>query len=215
MAGRIQIPEDQRRTLDRLRPASETLGLYLAGGTALAIHLGHRISRDLDLFSRDASLDLERVRSRLVELPNSEVTSLSDATLTLRVNEIPVDVVRYPYPLLNPTIAGPGAFPIASLEDLVTMKLSAAARRGIRRDFWDLFEIFQGGELTLDTALASYARRFGVKESDRYHVIRSLTFFDDAEANAIFPDGLTGETWEEIKRWFLEAAPRALRASTE
>ena len=140
--ARVELSQEQCRTLDRLKATSERLGLYLAGGTAIALHLGHRTSRDLDLFSREPHLDLERVRSDLVELVNSEVTSISDATLALRVDGVPVDVVRYPDPLLNPTSAGPGAFPIASLEDLATMKLSAASRRGIRRDFWDLHEIF-------------------------------------------------------------------------
>lgn len=215
MARRVELSEDQRHTLDRLRPPSERLGLYLAGGTAIAIHLGHRTSRDLDLFSRAPDLDLERARSSLVELENSEVTSISDATLALRIDGIPVDVVRYPYPLLNPTSPGPGTFPIASLEDLATMKLSATARRGIRRDFWDLYEICQCGSVTLSGALASYSRRFGVKESDLYHVIRSLTFFEDAEADSLMPDGLTEEKWSKIRDWFLDEAPRALASALE
>jgi len=215
MVRRVELSEDQRRTLDRLRRPSERLGLYLARGTAIAIHLGHRTSRDLDLFSRAPDLDLERTRSSLVELENSEVTSISDATLALRIDGVPVDVVRYPYPLLNPTSPGPGTFPIASLEDLATMKLSATARRGIRRDFWDLYEIFQCGSVTLPGALVSYSRRFGVKESDLYHVIRSLTFFEDAEADSLMPQGLTEEKWSEIRSWFLDKAPKTLAAALE
>jgi hypothetical protein len=215
MARRVELSEAQRSTLDRLRPASERLGLYLAGGTAIAIHLGHRTSHDLDLFSREAELDLERVRASFVELPDAEVTSLSDATLALQVGGVPVDVVRYPYPLLNPTSMGPERFPVASIEDLATMKLAAAARRGIRRDFWDLHAIFNSGTVTLDSALESYTRRYGVKESDVYHVVRSLTFFDDAEADSLMPDGLTREKWEEIKGWFLAHAPEALSSNLE
>jgi hypothetical protein len=215
MARRVELSEEQRRTLDRLRPPSQELGLYLAGGTAIAIHLGHRTSHDLDLFSRTPDLDLERVRSNLVELSNAEVTSISDATLALLVDGVPVDVVRYPYPLLNPTTPGPGTFPIASLEDLATMKLAATSRRGIRRDFWDLYEIFRSGNLTLPDMLTSYSRRFGVKESDLYHVVRSLTFFDDAEADSLMPEGLTDEKWSEIKAWFLDNAPKTLASELE
>lgn len=90
------------------------------------------------------------------------------------------------------------------------MKLAAASRRGIRRDFWDLYEIFRNGNVTLNGALESYSRRFGVKESDLYHVIRSLTFFDDAEADALMPAGLTSSHWETIKTWFVEHASRAM-----
>jgi predicted nucleotidyltransferase component of viral defense system len=214
MAGRVALPEEQRRTLDRLKPASEELGLYLAGGTAIALHLGHRISRDLDLFTNNPEVVLERARTVLSRLSNAEVTSISDATLAMRIDTIPVDIVKYPYPLLNPPSEGPGQFPVASLEDLATMKLAAAARRGIRRDFWDLYEIFQSGAVTLASSLASYTRRFGVKESDLYHVIRALTFFDDAEADVLMPEGLTAERWATIKRWFTDAAPDVLRSVT-
>jgi hypothetical protein len=185
--------------------------MYLAGGTAVALHLGHRVSHDLDLFSREPSLDLEKVRSTLVTLPETQVTSMTDAALRIRVGTVPVDVVRYPYALLNPTMEGPDRFPIASLEDLATMKLSAVSRRGIRRDFWDLHETFLRGGVTLEQALESYVHRYGVKESDLYHVLRALTYFEDAEADPLMPDAMTVEKWAEIRAWFFEAVPRALR----
>jgi len=212
MAESHQLAEDQRRALDRLRPSVEALGLYLAGGTALAFHLGHRLSRDVDLFSQDPSLDLELARRAFATLPEFEVDSLTDATLRFRVGGVPVDVVRYPYALLNPPGDGPDHFPIASLEDLATMKLSAVSRRGIRRDFWDLYEMFSRGTPSLDQALGSYVRRYGVKESDLYHVLKALTYFDDAEADALLPLGLTLERWEGIKSWFIENGRNALRA---
>ena len=67
--------------------------------------------------------------------------------------------------------------------------------------------------MTLESALESYVRRFGVKESDLYHVVKSLTFFDDAEADAIMPEGMSKETWDAIKEWFLDHAPKALGAA--
>ena len=60
MARPSELAEDQRCTLDILRPVAERFGLYLAGGTALTIHLGHRLSRDVDLFS----LEPERYSAR-------------------------------------------------------------------------------------------------------------------------------------------------------
>src|SRR5438445_13169078 len=112
MAESHELAEDQRRALDRLKPSVERLGLYLAGGTALSFHLGHRVSRDVDLFSQDPNLDLESARSAFALLPEFEVDSLTDATLRFRIGTVPVDLVRYPYPLLNPPASGPGDFPI-------------------------------------------------------------------------------------------------------
>lgn len=215
MAGSTRLPEEQLRALDRLKPLCEGLGLYLAGGTAITVHLGHRTSRDIDLFTRQPTGDLEAVRSRFVELGEAEVDSLTDAALRGRVGSVPVDVVRYPYPLLNPTVEGPRGFAVASLEDLCVMKLAAIARRGIRRDFWDLYEILDSGSLTFQQSLASYTRRYGVKESDLYHVLRSLTYFDDAEADPLMPEGLAMEKWLAVRQYFLDNVPSLLRGYLE
>lgn len=212
MAKADGLEAGQQRALDRLKPIGERVGLYLAGGTAIAFHLEHRISRDLDLFSREASLDLADVQEAVVGLPGVDVISLTDAMFRFRVAAVPVDVVRYRYPLLNSTVAGPRGFATASLEDLATMKLAAVARRGIRRDFWDLDEMFRQGSFTLEQALDSYVRRFGLKESDLYHVLRALTFFDDAERETTYPLGLGPERWQAIKVTLTEHAQRALRS---
>jgi hypothetical protein len=210
MAKPVELPQNQRSALDNLKPLSERLGLYLAGGTALAFHLGHRVSRDLDLFSLGPDLDLTSARVEAAALNGIEVLSLTDATLRFRASGVPVDIVRYPYPLLNATSQGPQGWATASVEDLATMKLSAVAQRGIRRDFWDLDEIFEQGGISLERALQSYQRRFGVRESDVYHVLRSLSYFDDAEKETVMPDGLTSSKWEAIKASMSMRAVRAL-----
>jgi hypothetical protein len=105
-----------------------------------------------------------------------------------------------------------GDFPVASLEDLAVMKLSAIARRGIRRDFWDLHAIVTSGALSLEQALQSYVQRYGVTQSDLYHVLRALAYVDDAEADPLMPEGLTSAHWEEIRAWFTMQVPIALRA---
>lgn len=210
MDGNAELAERQRRALDRLKPLALSLQLYLAGGTAVACHLGHRVSLDLDLFSQKGTLDLESVRALLVEFPGVDITSMTDAALRLRIDGVPVDIVRYPFEPLRPPSMGPGEFPTASLEDLATMKLSAVARRGIRRDFWDLFEILRRDFFTLTQALEAYRIRYGVKQSDVYHVLRALNYFDDAEADPLLPDGMTVAKWAEIKAWFTAEVPRAL-----
>jgi Nucleotidyl transferase AbiEii toxin, Type IV TA system len=212
MADVEQLETDQRRALDRVAPIVHRSRLYLAGGAALTFHLHHRQSRDVDLFSLEPELDLEQVRRSLVALPEVEVDSMTDVTLRVRVTGVPVDVVQYPYPLLKPALEGPAGIPVAQLEDLATMKLSAAARRGIRRDFWDLYVMFQRATPTLEQALDDYKLRFGVSESDVYHVLKALTYFDDAEAEASYPLGLTKEEWRQIKRAITADAQRALRS---
>lgn len=136
---------------------------------------------------------------------------MTDATLHVRLDGVPVDFVRYPYRPLEEPHRDRGPVPVAGLEDLAVMKLAAIARRGIRRDFWDLHAIVTSGALSLERALQSYVRRYGVKESDLYHVLRALTWFDEAEADALLPEGLSPAHWMTIKTWFTTHVPALLR----
>jgi hypothetical protein len=86
------------------------------------------------------------------------------------------------------------------------MKLAAIARRGLRRDFWDLFAIAHGS-VSLQDAASAYLERFGKSEADLYHVLRSLTYFGDAERDPVLPAGLTRRHWEDIKEYFRREGP--------
>jgi len=205
----------QRRALARLKEAGLLRGVFLAGGAAVAQHLGHRTSNDLDLFSTDPNLDLDQIRRQAVAHANAETIAQSDATLKLRVASAVVDVVRYPYPTLGRPLAGPAGLRVASVRDLAAMKLAAVARRGVRRDYWDLYELLTNTRLTLHSACDDYVRKYGVSEADLYHVLRSLTWFEEAEADPTPPKGLTPAKWRTIRSWFeREAARELLRRST-
>jgi Nucleotidyl transferase AbiEii toxin, Type IV TA system len=188
--------------------------LYLAGGVAIAIHLGHRQSVDLDFFSCRPDFDVERLRDRLRVLHASAI-GVTDVTLSVRLGSVPVDFVRYPYKVLARFLRGPEGVRLASLRDLAVMKLAAIARRGIRRDFWDLFEILDRASIRLASALDDYRRKFGVSEADIYHVIRALTWFDEAERDRVFPKGLTRPRWRKIRAWFEQAAAAELARRTQ
>jgi hypothetical protein len=92
------------------------------------------------------------------------------------------------------------------LLDLATNKLAAVAKRGLVRDFWDLYEIGKSG-VTLSEACDAYVRRFHVAESDLYHVSLGLTWFEDAEAETVRPKGMTDKLWKTIRRYFEDQAP--------
>ena len=211
MARTPGLAPEQLRALGELKAAGGLEQFHLAGGGAVAFHLEHRSSLDIDLFSDEPGTDLDALRARLIEaLPGAEVVSQSDATLKLRVNDTAVDIVSYPYPLLTPALPGPAGFPVAGLVDLGVMKLSAISRRGLARDFWDLHAILHAGH-TLAELAAAYRTRYGRAEADLYHVVRALTYFDDADRDASRPDGLDDALWRRIKEFFEAEAPRLLR----
>src|ERR1041385_5128802 len=134
----MDITADQRSVLAKLAPLLQD-GFYLVGGVAIAAHLAHRTSRDLDLF---ATRDPAALQSALDHLPGAAIQSRAPGTIHLEVCGVPVSLIESRYPLLAPPEPRAGLpVPVASLDDLACMKLSAIAGRGAARDFWDLHTI--------------------------------------------------------------------------
>ncbi len=192
------------RQLDVLRILAPLLepNTYLAGGVAVANTLGHRFSYDLDLFVPQ-DFDSERLQERLVaQAPGARILSRAERTLHLELDGIPVSILGYRYPTLKePSREAELPVPVASLDDLACMKISAIAGRGAAKDFWDVHDLLVHGVAggSLDGALELYCRKY--VNTDRGHVIRSLVYFADADA-APLPLGLTREHWDEIRASF-------------
>lgn len=198
MANSTGISARQLRFLGELKDVEALDGFYLAGGSAIGWRFEHRRSIDLDFFSVDSDVSLTPVVLELTAR-GSTVRSETDAMVGFDTPAGPIDVVRYPYRPLTKPKAGPGGFLVASEVDLAVMKLGAISRRGLRRDFWDLYVLLHEGEHPLASTLQAYARRYRASASDRYHVARALTYFDDARLI-----GLSAKTWEQIERYFRE-----------
>jgi len=168
---------------DLLRSLSSLLrstDFYLAGGTALALLEGHRVSVDLDFFS--ASFESPDALLMLVERthPTARATLVAPATLYLDIDRTVVSFFGYHYPSVTPPLApDDDLLPFASREDIAAMKLAAIASRGSRKDFVDLWWLVMR-HWPLADCLGFYRRKFASR--DVGHVVRSLVFFDDADA---------------------------------
>ncbi|MBI3014309.1 MAG: nucleotidyl transferase AbiEii/AbiGii toxin family protein, partial [Candidatus Tectomicrobia bacterium] len=128
-----------------------TSQFYLAGGTALGLRHGHRISRDLDLFSQSNTLDVGergRVLSELSRLSQVSIQEEKEGTLHVILFKIHLSFFHYPYPLVRPGNRWKGVL-VAANEDIGLMKIAAIIGRGLARDFVDLYFICQ--EIPLDT----------------------------------------------------------------
>lgn len=210
MARESGVPQAQQLALGKLKDIATDAGLYLAGGTGLAHHFEHRVS-NIDLFSRTPLESLDALRIELAgAFDDIQIVGMSDVTLQLRAEGTAIDIVSYSYPLLEDTVRGPFGFPVAGHRDLIAMKLAAVSQRGIRRDFWDLFVGLRESERSLEEALADYAAKFGVGQSDLYYVLRSLTYFEDALADVLLPRGLTPSIWQEVERYFQAESSRVM-----
>jgi hypothetical protein len=198
----------QRGVLRRLGPLAEARGFYLAGGTALALQLGHRRSVDFDWFTSHPLADPMGL-ARQIQADAGialEVDATERGTLHGRLSGVRVSFLEYRYPLLAELIRPLSvATPLASLADIGCMKLSALAQRGARKDFVDVYAL--GLRMPLAELLRCYRKKFGV--SDIGHVLTALTYFEDADLERP-PHMLRRAPWPAVKaalrRWVKEIA---------
>jgi hypothetical protein len=202
------LAEPQQALLELLSRLPEVRSFYLAGGTALALFLGHRRSRDLDFF-RAKEFASRELLAALRETGDLEVLNEAAGTLTVSLRGIPTSFFRYEYPLLRPLQESPWGLLLADPEDIAAMKLAALAGRGSRKDFVDLY-FYARQVAPLAQAFARFREKYRGVSYDPYHLLRSLTFFDDAESEAM-PELLAPATWEEMRRFFREEAARLFR----
>ena len=199
------ISADAQRDLATLTPSGILKGFYLAGGTGLALHFGHRESIDLDFFRAD-SFDQDRMLADVMKLGSFSLDLKEIGTLTGKFNATLLSFFHYPYPLLEPTMAWNG-IEIASVIDIACMKLDAAATRGSKKDFIDLYYIARTNGYSLKDLLAAFERKYKDIQYNLMHIKKSLVFFDEAEADAM-PTMLIPTDWEAVKRFFVEQTPK-------
>jgi predicted nucleotidyltransferase component of viral defense system len=184
---------------------------YLAGGTALALRLGHRVSLDLDLFSQKNPLKEEQRHSLLLRLQASgkiEIMESKDGTCHLRVERTATSLFHYPYALLDPTDNWNG-LRIASLQDIAAMKVGAVIGRGSRKDFVDLYGLSM--EIGLETILNSAAKKFPDHSDIAIQAARAMVYFQDAEKEPM-PRLLRPLAWSKVKSFFEAEIPKAVRS---
>lgn len=165
----------------------------LVGGTNLSLRYGHRLSIDLDLFTNE-TFNPEQVYNQLeTDFSNIVLASQSETMLFLYINEVKIDMVLLPYPNVKPIEIIEG-IRLYSPEDVCAMKLSAIARRGVKKDFWDIAELLD--HFSLKEMIEFYKQKY--KSRDIFHLVRSLVYFEDAEIQKE-PDPLKKMTWPQVK----------------
>lgn len=173
---------------------------YLVGGTALSLQFGHRKSIDLDLFS-ETDFDGDNLLESLEQdFQQIEVLTKMKGALLIRVQGIKVDFLRFNYPTIRP-VRTEGNLRLFTPEDIAPMKLDAIAGRGKKKDFYDLYFLLE--KMTLQDMLILHHEKF--KLSTTFHIIKSLTYFEDAEEDD--PPVLMKRkvTWPQVKKKILAA----------
>ena len=199
------ITDQVEQTLRELQQSSVLTHFYLAGGTGLALHLGHRRSVDLDFFSLEL-FDEGALLQKVQRSGEFALTARSPSTLHAQIRGTKVSFLGYSYPLLFPLKRFLDVN-VADPQDIACMKISAVASRGTRRDFVDLFVASR--RYGLEQLLELFKNKFAQANYSMVHILKSLTYFDEAEQDPN-PDLLTPLIWEEVKEFFSREAPRLL-----
>jgi predicted nucleotidyltransferase component of viral defense system len=183
--------------LEQLMISEELRNFYLVGGTALALHLGHRKSIDIDLFYHD-HFDSALIADYLDETFEIKSLEVSKNLVRCFIDNIKIDIMSHRYPLVDEILIS-NKLRIASLKDLAAMKLNAVTNRGMKKDFWDigiLLDIF-----SLKEMLTFYKAKY--PNASLWQVEKSLTWFEDADTEQTEIIDLKGHHWPAIKKKIL------------
>lgn len=170
---------------------------YLAGGTACALYYGHRLSYDLDFFSRDPEEPVQ-ITQKLLGLGELKVDQQSEGTWLGELNNVKLSFFQHLYREVAKEEEW-GGVRVASKLDIACMKLEAIASRGIKRDFVDMWYLCR--ELGLGNIFEAARKKYSPADISDMHFLRSLVYFDDAETSPV-PNMLHELDWEKVKKYF-------------
>jgi predicted nucleotidyltransferase component of viral defense system len=175
---------------------------YLAGGTGLALQIGHRDSVDFDFFN-EKDIDTKKLFDVLVEIfKEHELLKIQEGNNTLSVlidQSIKLSFFAYKHKLLNKTI-DEECLRLASVEDIGCTKLSAITGRASNKDYIDLYYILHNLELKdlLEKALEKFPNL------DGNLILKSLVYFEDIKNEPIIYKNNNHVNFEEVQRFLIQ-----------
>ncbi len=162
----------------------------LAGGTALAIHLHHRQSRDLDFFYTDPDLDLDTLQLRLSGLGPFAVSSRAPGTLNGILRSAKLQFLDAHDQLDLDKPEPHAGILVSSLADLFAMKVKVIGDRGELRDYFDLKRIEEITGRRVEEGIGLYMTRFRVpaEHPSIGHIVEALGYLDDVDEDDLLPE---------------------------
>ncbi len=191
------LPVNAASILQRITPCLQDF--YLAGGTGLALQLGHRKSADFDFFS-DHPFNIDLLISRINP---DKILMSAEGILHCESDGVKLSFLYYSQPRLFPAITWQNVN-LADWRDISAEKMKAISQRGSKKDFVDLYTVIKL-KSTIEQVCQTFKDRFSPSTINYYHVLRSLTFFEEAEGEpepVMVMKGVDWE-WQVIKEFFL------------
>lgn len=188
--------------LEKLMESKEFNQFRLVGGTALSLYCGHRMSVDIDLFTEAeyGTIDFDGIEDYLVK----QFTYVDFNNLPVGMgksyfigndsqNAIKLDLY-YTEPFIDDVIEV-DAIRMATIEEIIAMKIDVIQRTGRKKDYWDLHEL--KGQYNIKDMLGFHLKRYPYTHNKK-QILNN--FVDFEEANDDFdPVCLRNKYWEFIK----------------
>jgi hypothetical protein len=191
------LDRDKRRVIQLQAHLAHAGRFFLAGGTGLGLHLGHRLSEDLDWFT-PARFDAKELMKSISLLPEKPTLLRQDGRHTVRAyyNELETSFIAYDQvpARIHPLTVGAARIAVADVELLAAMKAAVLHDRGARRDFIDVHAISRMNGWSVARFIEHGARALPLQPTQ---IARSATYFVDAEKDPM-PRGCT-VSWEVVK----------------
>lgn len=191
----LSLSTVEPRTLEILKAVMNFPSLpqiRLAGGTSLALQLGHRKSIDLDFFG-EIALSSEEIKQLLRTIGRLSVIKESPNINIYTVDSVKIDFVNYSYAWIDEPVYE-NEIRLASMRDIAAMKINAIEGRGTKKDFIDIYFLLK--HFSLKQILEFYSRKY--PENSIFRALMSLTYFEDAEWQ-LSPEMCIPVAWEEMK----------------
>src|SRR5215831_7294744 len=136
-------------------------GYYLAGGTALAFQIGHRLSVDFDLFTEGEISPTLLPKVKRVFKHASCVVSVNDpGKLTVFIDAVKLTFLRYPY-LVVGELVGEEGLALLSIKEIAATKAYTIGRRGAYKDYVDLYFVLKEQYASLEEVISIVEKKYG------------------------------------------------------
>jgi len=200
------IDKKTKRVLDEIKTCEFLKSFYLAGGTALAIQLGHRKSIDLDFFSQNP-FSIFNMEKKLSLIGKYVLEKKDEGTLDGLLNNVKLSFFRYNYKQLYPFVDFE-KIKLADERDIACMKIDAISSRGSKKDFIDLYFLLE--KYSLSELITFFERKYSDISFNKMHILKSLVYFDDAE-NEPLPIMIKEIKWKEVKEKIIKETKKLMK----
>lgn len=181
------LPSDTIAAWKKLAPVIPE-HLYLAGGTAITVHLRHRVSRDLDFFSQQI-FNVDRLLDDIRSRGTFAATLATEGTINGIFESTKVQFLEASSQILLRDPLRFGGIRVAALPDLMATKLKVIQDRGALRDYFDIMVIERESGISVEEGLRLVIQKYQphAPAGVLANIIRSLGYLDDVEDDPSLP----------------------------